>query len=304
MTIVLGAIMRTALVTGGNAGIGYFIAEHLAAAGLEVVLGSRSAARGRAAAGAIRARVPGARVACVPLDLADLSSLTTSVAAVPADHLDVVVLNAGVLLADPIRRETAAGHELTFATNHLGHFALVALLWPRLAKARIVTQGSFTARSATLDLGDLQSTRSYDPKRAYERSKLAQLLFAFELARRLEAAGSGAAGLAVHPGGALDALTPSRPPVHVRTTAQALRAVPAGLVLQGKHAGARPAVHAALDPSVRNGQLWGPRFFGLRGRPRLERAKGPLADAETAARLWAASAELTGVDPGFVTAPA
>ncbi|MEV0068970.1 SDR family NAD(P)-dependent oxidoreductase [Amycolatopsis sp. NPDC050768] len=292
-----------ALVTGGNAGIGYFVAEQLAAAGAAVVLGSRDPAKAASAIGAIQARVPGARVTSVRLDLADLASLKASVDALDAPRLDVVVLNAGVLLEGPERRETPAGHELMFGTNHLGHFALTALLWPRLPAGRVVTTGSFTARSAHLDLDDLQSTRAFAPKQAYERAKLAQMLFGFELARRLEQADSAALSVVVHPGGALNALTPSRPPVHSRTTGQLLHAVPAGVLLQGKHAGARPSVHASLAPSVRNGQLWGPRFFGLRGKPRLETPKGPLADSATGRRLWDLSAELTGVDPEFVTAP-
>ncbi|MFF4597837.1 SDR family NAD(P)-dependent oxidoreductase [Amycolatopsis sp. NPDC001319] len=292
-----------ALVTGGNAGIGYFVAEQLATAGAAVVLGSRDPVKAASATAAIQARVPGARVTSVRLDLADLASLKSSADALDVPRLDVAVLNAGVLLDGPERRETPAGHELTFGTNHLGHFALTALLWPRLSAGRVVTTGSFTARSARLDLDDLQSTQAYAPKRAYERAKLAQMLFGFDLAHRLEKAGSGALSVVVHPGGALDALTPSRPPVHSRTTAQLLRTLPAGLLLQGKHAGAWSAVHAALDPSVRNGQLWGPRSFGLRGKPRLETPKGPLADPATGRRLWDSSAELAGVDPDFVTAP-
>jgi NAD(P)-dependent dehydrogenase (short-subunit alcohol dehydrogenase family) len=282
------------LVTGGNAGIGYFAAEQLASAGAEVVIGSRDPAKAEAARTAIRSQVAGAKVEHVRLDLADLASLE----AVDPGALDAVVCNAGVMLDHPPRRETSAGHELMFGTNHLGHFALVARLMPRLAPdARIITTGSFAAKSTSLDFADLQSERDYQPKRAYERSKAAQMLFAVELDRRLREAGSKRLSVVAHPGGALDSLTPSRPPVHVRTAGQWLRGLPARALLQGKDAGARPAVRAVLGPDVTGGQLWGPRVFGLRGRPRLEERWTNLTDDAAAGRLWAESVTLTGLDP-------
>ncbi|WP_328609693.1 SDR family NAD(P)-dependent oxidoreductase [Amycolatopsis sp. NBC_00345] len=285
---------KTVLVTGGNAGIGYFIAEQLAGRGATVVIGCRSAAKAEGAIGSIRTHVPGAQVRHIPLDLADLTSLKASVDALELSHLDAVVHNAGVLLEGQERQETAAGHELTFGTNHLGHFALTHWLAPLLADGgRIVTTGSFTAKRAELDFDDLQSHNDYEPKRTYSRSKLAQMLFGFELDRRLRAAGSGAISVVTHPGGALDSLTPSRPPVHVRKPGLS----PAGLLLQGKDAGAWPSVHAVLDPDVAGGQLWGPRMLGLRGQPHQETVRGALAGTDAAARVWAASVELTGVDP-------
>ncbi|MGW6597850.1 SDR family NAD(P)-dependent oxidoreductase [Streptomyces sp. NPDC055036] len=291
---------RTFLITGGNAGIGYFVAEQLATTGATVVIAGRSAPRREAATASIRSRVPGARVRHVPLDLADPASIERSVYALDTETLDAVVLNAGVLLDDPPRRETAAGHELMFATNHLGHFALTARLAPLLhaaPAARVVTTGSFAARGERLDLDDLQSTRDYRPKRTYGRSKLAQTLFGLELDRRLRAAQSTTISVVSHPGGALDSLTPSRAPLHLRTTAQRLRGLPLGLLLQGKEAGAWPTVRAVLDPAVRGGQLIGPRVFGLRGRPRFEPVREHFADRDTARRLWTASTTLTGTDP-------
>ncbi|MFD7285683.1 SDR family NAD(P)-dependent oxidoreductase [Streptomyces sp. NPDC059863] len=291
---------RTFLITGGNAGIGYFVAEQLATTGATVVIAGRSAPKGEAAAASIRSRVPGGRVRHVPLDLADPASIERSVSALDTETLDAVVLNAGVLLDDPPRRETAAGHELMFATNHLGHFALTARLAPLLhaaPAARVVTTGSFAARSERLDLDDLQSTRDYRPKRTYGRSKLAQTLFGLELDRRLRAAHSTTISVVSHPGGALDSLTPSRAPLHLRTSAQRLRGLPLGLLLQGKEAGAWPTVRAVLDPAVRGGQLIGPRVFGLRGRPRFEPVREHFADSDTARRLWTASTALTGTDP-------
>ncbi|MFJ9610589.1 SDR family NAD(P)-dependent oxidoreductase [Kitasatospora sp. NPDC101176] len=291
---------QVVLVTGGNAGIGYFIAEQLATTGATVVLGSRSPARAEAARAVIGDRVPGARVRTLRLDLADLPSLRTVPDALGSPRLDAVVLNAGVALDDPPRVETAAGHELMFGTNHLGHFALTGWLMPLLAAApaaRVVTIGSFAAKSEHLDLADPQSRRDYVPKRAYARSKLAQMHAGLELDRRLRAAGSTVASVLAHPGGALDSLTPARPPVHARTPGTALRGAPAAVLLQGKHAGAWPAVRAVLDPAVRGGQLWGPRVAGLRGRPRPEPLWRTLTDTAVAAHLWDLSRDLTGADP-------
>ncbi len=123
------------------------------------------------------------------------------------------------------------------------------------------------------------------------------MYFGFELDRRLRAAGSTVLSVVAHPGGALDSLTPSRPPVHVRTSGERLRAVPAGLLVQGKDAGAWPVVRAVLDSEVRGGQLWGSRVFGLRGIPRREPVPSHMADLAVAADLWAASGELVGADP-------
>ncbi|PYC87448.1 short-chain dehydrogenase [Streptomyces tateyamensis] len=299
------AVGKRVLVTGGNAGIGYFVAEQLAGAGATVVLGSRDTGKAEEAIASIASRVPDARVKHVPLDLADLASLKASVDALGLDRLDAVVLNAGVALDHPPRRETKDGHELMFGTNHLGHFALTHHLAPLLTTtpgSRVVTTGSFAAKSVRLDLDDLQNTHDYQPKRTYSRSKLAQMLFALELDRRLRAAGSTTESVLVHPGGALDSLTPSRPPFHVRTTGERLSRLPLGLVVQGKDAAAWPAVRAVLDPSVRGGQMVSPRAFGLRGAPRTEPLWKHLADSTTAARLWAASCDLTGCEPTF-TAP-
>ncbi len=290
------------LVTGGNAGIGYFVAEQLAGTGATVVLGSRGRAKAENAITSITSRVPGAKVKHLPLDLADPASLKAATHALGLDRLDAVVHNAGVALDSPPRRETTNGHELMFATNHLGHFALTHHLLPLLTAApgsRIVTTGSFAAKSERLDLDDLHSTRDYRPKRTYARSKLAQMLFAVELDRRLRAVGSTTLSVVVHPGGALDSLTPSRPPFHVRTAGERLRHLPLGLLVQGKDSAAWSAVRAVLDPGIGGGQMVSPRTFGLRGTPRIEPLWTHLADTTTAARLWAASCELTGTDLTF-----
>ncbi|MEU6480407.1 SDR family NAD(P)-dependent oxidoreductase [Streptomyces sp. NPDC047017] len=207
---------RVFLVTGANAGIGYFVAEQLSTTGATVVLGSRDPARADAAMTSIRSRVPGAKVRAVRLDLADLSSLGAAVDSLGVDALDAVVHNAGVALDDPPRRETRDGHELMFGTNHLGHFALTGRLLPLLSAApaaRVVTVGSFAAKTERLDLADLQSRRDYRAKRTYGRSKLAQMYFGLELDRRLRGHGR-------HPLGRQITAPPRGQRLHGRQVAQ------------------------------------------------------------------------------------
>jgi len=295
---------RTFLVTGGNAGIGYFISEQLAGAGAHVVIASRSAEKAERAVEAIRRHVPEARLDHVALDLSRLTSvrgIADRLAGVA--RLDGVVLNAA-LLARPERSVTVDGNELILGTNHLGNFALVERLLPLLADGpgagaeaggRIVTMSSVAARFTRLDLDDLQSAREpYRAMRTYARSKLAQTVFALELDRRLRAAGSPVRSIVAHPGGALDGLTPSRPPVHVRTRAEHLRALPKLFVAQSKEHAAWPAVRAVLDPDVDGGEVWGPRVLRTMGRPKRESVPAAWSDRDLATRLWESSRQLTG----------
>jgi NAD(P)-dependent dehydrogenase (short-subunit alcohol dehydrogenase family) len=287
------------VVTGATGGIGYFIAEQLAMAGAHVILAVRSEDKAKLAVRAVRARVPGARLTTVRLDLGDLDSVRSAAGLLSqGPRLDGVVLNAGVLARDA-RSETADGHELVYGTNHLGHFALVALIYPALERtdgSRIVTMGSVAARSATLNLDDLESSRQpYRAFDAYKESKLAQMIFAFELNRRLRRAASRVSSLVAHPGGALDGLTPSRPPVFARTGPSFVRALPLAAFAQGKDHAAWPAVRALLDPSAKGGQLWGPRFLRWKGAPVLEQPTPAMADLETAGQLWALSEKATDI---------
>lgn len=228
---------RVFLVTGGNAGIGQFVAEQLSGTGATVVLGTRDPAKAAVATASIRSRVPGARVRAVRLDLTHLSSLRAAVESLDLDCLDAVIHNAGVALDDPPSKETGAGHERMFGTNHLGRFTSAHWLMPlptAASAARVVPMDSFAAKSERLDLADLQSRKDYQPKRTYRRSKLAQMYFGLELDRRLRADRNTVTSLVVHPGGALDSLTPSRPPVHVRTSGARLCGAPSALLLQGE----------------------------------------------------------------------
>jgi NAD(P)-dependent dehydrogenase (short-subunit alcohol dehydrogenase family) len=287
------------VVTGGNAGIGYFIAEQLAGTGATVVIAARDAARADLAMTAIRARVPDADLRQVTLDLADLASVRTA-ADTLADlpRLDALILNAGALTQQR-RTETVDGHELNIGTNHIGHFALVAHLYPLLTRtegSRVVTMGSMAARLVGPDLDDLESTATpFRSFRTYGRSKQAQMLFAVELDRRLRAAGSPVTSLMAHPGVAVDGVTPSRPPVRSRTRKERLVALSYALVVQSKENGAWPAVRAALDPAAEGGQLWGPRAVYSIGLPVLTKAPKVLADNGLAARLWTVTERATGL---------
>jgi len=290
---------RVFLVTGATGGIGYFIAEQLASAGAHVILAVRSVDKAKLAVQAVRARVADARLSTVGLDLGDLDSVRSAAGLLSQrPRLDGVVLNAGVLARDA-RTETADGHELVYGTNHLGHFALVALMYPALERAdgsRVVTMGSVAARSATLNLEDLESSRGpYRGFDAYKASKLAQMIFAFELNRRRQRAASRVSSLVAHPGGALDGLTPGRPPVFARTGFSFVRALPLAPFVQGKDHAAWPPVRALLDPCAEGGQLWGPRFLRWKGAPVIERPTRAMADLKTAGLLWALSEKATGI---------
>jgi NAD(P)-dependent dehydrogenase (short-subunit alcohol dehydrogenase family) len=285
------------VVTGGNAGIGYFIAEQLATTGATVVIAARDAAKAGLAMTAIKARVPDADLRHVLLDLADLGSVQTAAEElISLPRLDGLILNAGAL-TQKRRIETVDGHELNFGTNQLGHFALVARLYPLVARtegSRIVTMGSMAARLVSPDADDLESTGArFRSFRTYGRSKLAQMLFAVELDRRLRAANASVISVMAHPGTALDSATPSRPPMRVRSAKDRLITVPMGPFVQSKEHAAWPAVRATLDPAVQGGQLWGPAFLHSRGKPALEQPLKVLADADLANRVWTATEQAT-----------
>lgn len=290
---------RIAVVTGANSGIGLVTAGELARHGARVVLACRSAERGRAAEALIRRKLPAAEVDFMPLDLADLGSVRTFAADFGeryGDRLDLLVNNAGVM-ALPYGR-TADGFETQFGVNHLGHFALTGLLLPWLLTApssRIVSVSSGFHAIADLDHSDLNSERGrYRRWVAYGRSKTANLLFVHELARRLEAAGSGTTAAAAHPGYAATNLQTAGPRQEGRKSTERLMELANRVVAQSASSGALPTLYAATAPGVRPDDFIGPRF-GMRGAPaRSPRARWTLDDT-SAARLWEASEHLTGV---------
>ena len=293
---------RTVLVTGANGGIGFWTSAQLAGAGARVLLACRSAERGDAAARALTARVPGADVEVVPLDLASLASVDACVAAVRED-LDAIVANAGLTPAGGRarhRRTTVDGFEELMGTNALGHFALVAGLAPRLrAGGRVVMLGSLAHRFSPLDLGDLAGERRMPALVRYGRSKTACMMLAAELDRRWRAAGSDRLALAAHPGYAVDALTPPQDPAAGPRGVAAVRGRLAGArraLVQGKDHGAWPIAHAAAAAGITGGAFWGPGGpLELKGRPAPASVAEHARSTAVAEQLWSAAEDATGI---------
>lgn len=290
---------RTFVVTGGNAGIGYFISEQLATAGATVVLASRSEAKADLAMQAIRMRVPAADVRYHPLDISDLAAARRSGEALTTlDRIDGIVLNAAAL-GQKRRRVTVDGHELLYGTNYYGNVQFVAAVLPHLLRiggTRIVTMGSIAQRIGRLDLDDPERTNArYRSFLAYAASKQAQMLFALELHRRLTAAGQNVTSLMAHPGGAIDGLTPDRPPAFTQTLRDRRSAPIARLFAQGKDRAAWPAVRAVLDPAATGGELWGPGSTTGSRPPRLDKLRGALTDPQLARDLWRQTEETLGI---------
>ncbi|ROQ40999.1 NADP-dependent 3-hydroxy acid dehydrogenase YdfG [Frondihabitans sp. PhB188] len=296
-----GAPRLRVVVTGANAGLGYFVTEQLAATGAVVILACRDAARAQAAVDSIRSRLPDAQLEVVIADLANLESIRTAAAEIRAGGpVDVLVANAGVV-GSRSRATTSDGFELQFGTNHLGHFALISHLMPALkaAKAgRIVHLGSISHRWVRLDLDDPMMVTRYRGYVAYARSKLAVMTFGFDLDRRLRASGSSVRSVVAHPGFALENLTERRPGIVRR------RWLPAPIiglmrtVSQGKDQGARPLAHAAVGADAQGGEYWGPDgWFQLTGAPAVVRAKKHAHGRKAATRLWNLSVRLTRVQP-------
>jgi NAD(P)-dependent dehydrogenase (short-subunit alcohol dehydrogenase family) len=284
---------RVAVVTGSNSGLGLVTARELARAGATVVL----AARQGKAAGAeseIRSAAGDAQLDPRELDLADLDSVRAFAAEVGDAHprIDLLVNNAGVMM--PPRSTTADGFELQLGTNHLGHFALTGLMLDRLGgdDPRVVTVSSIEHKPGRLDFDDLQSERSYHPRRAYQQSKLANASFGLELHRRLHAAGSPVKSVLAHPGYSDTNLQRTGPTGLMRAVLEIGNRVMA----QNAEKGALPQLYAATMPDVQGGEFIGPDGFQeLRGNPTTVRATRRAQDEEAARRLWEVSEELTGV---------
>jgi NAD(P)-dependent dehydrogenase (short-subunit alcohol dehydrogenase family) len=249
----------------------------------------RNVEKGKQAAARIAAAAPGATVTVQELDLSSLDSVRAAAAELRAGHprIDLLICNAGVMY--PPKQITDDGFELQFGTNHLGHFALTGLLLEQMLPvpgSRVVTVSSVGHRmQARIHFDDLQWERSYSRVRAYGQSKLANLMFTYELQRRLSGAGTTIA-VAAHPGFAATELMRHTP----------VAAVVTPLFSQDAAMGALPVLRAATDPSVLGGQYYGPGgFLGLRGYPKLAASSRRSHDEAVQRRLWAVSEELTGV---------
>ena len=287
---------RTFVVTGGNAGVGYFTSEQLASTGARVILASRSAEKAERAMASIRERIPGAELGFVRLDLTSLSAVAAAAEQLRGlGPLDGLINNAG-LVAGPRRRTTTEdGLEIVIGSNLFGPFALTAQLWPALtATGRVVSVGSMSTRLVRLDAGDLLSERRYRPFRAYGLSKHAVQGFALELDRRIRAAGERRLSLLAHPGFAADGLAERRPGINDLPPLRRLAERSLGLVGQGKDHGAWPSVRALLDPDAAGGQFYGPSRQ-LTGPPIVIAPVAASATPEFGAQLWALAEERTGV---------
>jgi NAD(P)-dependent dehydrogenase (short-subunit alcohol dehydrogenase family) len=273
---------RTVVVTGANSGIGLAAARELAAAGARVILACRNAEKGRAAAATLAETVE-----VRALDLANLASVREFAASID-EPIDVLVNNAGVM-AIPHRR-TADGFEMQMGTNHLGHFALTGLLLPRI-RERVVTVSSTVHWVGRIDMDDLNwERRRYHRWPAYFQSKLANLMFMYELARRLEEAGSSVGSYAAHPGYASTNLQS-----HTESVMDHLMALGNRVIAQSATMGAMPTLFAATA-DVPSGSFAGPGgITGQHGFPKLVRSSARSRDRKTAESLWALSEKLTDV---------
>jgi NAD(P)-dependent dehydrogenase (short-subunit alcohol dehydrogenase family) len=284
---------RVAVITGANTGLGYETALALAAHGAHVVLAVRNLDKGKDAISRITAQSPQADVALQELDLTSLESIRAAAEQLRADHqrIDLLINNAGVMY--PPKETTKDGFEMQFGTNHLGHFALTGLLLDRLlpvAGSRVVTVSSMGHRiRADIHFDDLQWERSYNRVKAYGQAKLANLMFTYELQRRLASRGTTIA-VAAHPGGSNTELMR-----HLPSWAASVYPALAPL-FQDAAMGALPQLRAASDPTVLGGQYYGPDGFAqTRGYPKIVGSTKKSHDVEKQRKLWSVSEELTGV---------
>lgn len=289
---------RCFIVTGANAGIGFEAAKVLAAKGARVLLGCRGKAKADAAISQIRAATPGADVAHLPLDLADLDSVREAAQIAAGEpRIDVLLNNAGVMFP-PLTR-TAQGFEQQWGVNHLGPFALTALLLPKLAEtpgSRVVITASLAHKGGNIVWDDLNAEKDYNRTQRYSDSKLANMLHFAELDRRLRAAGSPVTAVGCHPGVAATELMRHAGVFRVFTPVF-------GLLLNTAAQGAWPALQAAAAPEVNHGGYYGPQRMGEMKGPSGEAKRSPQAeDTWLARQLWDVSVEMTGIDPGLAPA--
>jgi NAD(P)-dependent dehydrogenase (short-subunit alcohol dehydrogenase family) len=289
---------KTAVVTGANSGLGFETARALAGAGAHVVLACRNQDAAADALSRIRGEHASASLEVAALDLASLASIRAFAASVAEKHprLDLLINNAGVMALPP--RKTADGFEMQLGTNHLGHFALTALLLPqvlRAAPARVVTVSSGVHLVGAMRWDDLQWTRGYARWRVYAQSKLANLLFAYELDRRLRARGLDVKSLACHPGYAATNLQAVGPRMSGSSLGERFMAIGNALFAQSAAMGALPTLYAAAAPEAQGSDYVGPGgLFNLWGYPKRQKSSRRSRDEAAARRLWDVSVELTG----------
>lgn len=287
---------RSAVVTG-TGGLGFEDSLALARAGGEVIIAGRSAEKGAEAVARIRGEVANANVRFEKLDLASLDSIEKFAVRLKAERnsVDLLINNAAVMVP-PVRQVTADGFELQLGTNYLGHFALTAQLMPLLRRGsnpRVVHVSSVANREGQLNFDDLQEQKNYVAMRAYGQSKLACLMFAFELERRSAAASWGVSSIAAHPGISRTDLLHNAPG---RWSVVGLVRSVLWFLFQPAAQGALPTLYAATDATAMGGAYYGPdQLNETRGYPSLSKIPPQACDSVAAARLWQVSEELTGV---------
>jgi NAD(P)-dependent dehydrogenase (short-subunit alcohol dehydrogenase family) len=294
---------KTVVVTGGNSGIGYEAALAFARKKARTILACRSLDKANAAAAQIVASNPGTTVEVMELDLSSLASIRNFADAFHKSHrsLDILVNNAGVM-ALPYRK-TVDGFEMQFGTNHLGHFALTGLLLDALLAApgaRVVNVSSGGHRIGRIRFDDLQWEHGYYKWFAYGQSKLANLLFTFELQRRAERAGAKLVALGCHPGYAATNLQAAGPRMRGSSGMESLWGTMNGIFAQSAAMGALPTLYAATSPEARGGDYIGPNGIGeLWGAPTKVKCSAAAKDPAVAAKLWDVSEQLTKVHFAF-----
>lgn len=290
---------QTVVVTGANSGIGFEATKAFAKKGAHVVMACRRLDRGKSAMAEIRSELDAASLSLLELDLSDLDSIRRFADEFADEYgvLHVLCNNAGVM-AIP-RSETAQGFEMQFGVNHLGHFALSAQLFPLLrdtpGETRVVTVSSGLHERGRMKFDDVHREQRYDEWDAYAQSKLANLLFAFELDRRLTAAGiDDVSSVGAHPGYAATNLQLRGPRQSGSTARLVVSKVANAVFAQSVAKGALPLLYAAIEPSVESGSYVGPQgLFEMRGYPGPTESSGRARDPETATRLWTVSESLT-----------
>jgi len=287
------------IVTGANSGLGYETGKALVVKGAHVIMACRSTDKGESAANKIRDKVANAQLDVMKLDLANQSQIREFVAAFNDKYqtLHVLINNAGVMALP--HRKTVDGFEMQFGTNHLGHFALTGLLLDTLLRTggtRIVTVSSGAHTMGHFNFDDLQREKSYSKWEAYGQSKLANLLFAYELQRKLTAAGKDTISVAAHPGYANTNLQSAGPQMAGSWFQEKLMALANKLFAQSQAQGALPTLYAATAPDVHGAEYFGPDGFNeMRGYPTRVESNEASHDEAVAQRLWQVSEELTGV---------
>ena len=279
---------RVCIVTGSNTGLGLSNARMLAEKGATVIMACRNLDKANAAAAGIRSSIPKADVRVSEIDMSSLASVRKFAARFLAEYkrLDILINNAGVMI--PPKTITPDGFELQFESNYLGHFLLTGLLLPTINNtpdARVVSLSSIAHRGGKIDFDSFKAERGYSRWGHYSQSKLACMMFALELQRRLEKSGSRTLSLAAHPGGTATELQRH----------SGLLKIIGPFVTQATDAGSLPTLRAAVDPNAHGGEYYGPRYFRMRGPAVLETPMTQALDKDVAAKLWSVSEKLTGI---------